>query len=123
MTEYKVLGKSELLAVEDRRYEEILVPEWKGKIRIQSLSASEGLDLMAALQNDEANQGMILCLIKSAVDVDGALLFEEDNVEVALHQLKEKALSGFSIVQNNVLRLNRLGNYSDDEVVDEAKKD
>ena len=123
MTEYKVLGKSELLAVEDRRYEEILVPEWKGYIRIQSLSASEGLDLMAALRDDEANQGMILCLIKSAVDEEGALLFEEEHVDVALHQLKDKALSGFSIVQNNVLRLNRLGSYEDDEIIDEAKND
>ena len=73
---------------------------------------------MASLQND-AKLGMILCLIKSAVDADGNLLFDGD-VDTAVTQLQGKALSGFSIVQDQVLLLNRLGVQPTD-ALEEAK--
>jgi hypothetical protein len=96
-----ILDRAKILALDDRKFESVKVPEWKGEVRIRSLTARErdqfeismmddpkrGKDVRLQLENMRAKfVSLIVC------DEDGKVLFTEADVE-ALGDKNGKALS------------------------------
>lgn len=86
------LTKEQILAAQDRRYAEVDVPEWGGKIRLQSLDADQTLKHERMLKkSDEKNNPLTSMLAASIVDQDGKLLFDEKDL-IALGKKSPKVL-------------------------------
>ena len=105
-----LLGREELLVPEDRIIRDVYIPEWKGKVKIRNMSAREGLAFTKAVQ-EPGTEGMFLAFVHSICDEEGKLLFNSPD-DTVIEQLKARSLSGFVIVQQEVLELNRLGDYA-----------
>ncbi len=105
-----LLGREDLLTPEERQYREIYIPEWKGKIRIRAMSAKEGLAFTKEV-NKPGAEGMFLAFVASVCDDEGNLLFLSPD-DAIVEQLKVRSLSGFILIQDEVLKLNRLGDYA-----------
>ncbi len=117
--EVKVLSREDLdkITPQERVYEIVEVPGY-GNVRIRSLTAGEGLGVLDALQQ-EGTKGMFLVFAMTAVDAAGALLYEGP-AEEQIGLLKMKPLAMLSLVQDRVLKMNKLGQYAQSSI-DEAK--
>lgn len=103
MSEVKVLGRDDILAVNDQKIVDVEVPEWGGVVRLRSLDASELLeftDSSAKGRADSSVKALLLC----AVNGNGERIFTEKDVAV----LKKKSLRAFMRIQKVVLELNGL---------------
>src|SRR4029078_219786 len=70
-----LLSADEILAVDDTRYERVPVPEWKGTVRIRSLSAEEVQEYVESIDGPAKRNAMVMMMMRSAVDKDGRQLF------------------------------------------------
>lgn len=113
-----LLNKDQILAVDDLRYEDVEVPEWRGTVRVRMMSgtardnyeqtiiAQRGKDKDSNLANVRA-----VLLAYTIVDENGELMFTKDDIV----QLGKKGIKGINRVFNVASKLNAL---SDDDVED-----
>jgi len=100
-----LLSADEILAVDDTRYERVPVPEWKGTVRIRSLSAEEVQEYVESIDGPAKRNAMVMMMMRSAVDKDGRQLFGDPKV---LGALKKKSMSAYVRLQDKILELNGL---------------
>lgn len=102
------LTREQILAAQDRKYVEVDVPEWGGKVRLQSLSADETLYHEALSkrrqQGDLKVNPLTSMLAASIVDEHGNLLFTEKD----LAALGKKSPSALIRLINAVKELNKV---------------
>jgi len=107
-----VLSKEAILSAQDLTYEEVEIPEWKGKVRVKSLSGSErdeyesslvenrGKDVKVNMQNARSKL-VCLCL----VDENNNRLFSNKDIE----SLGAKSASALDRIFKVAQRLSGLG--------------
>lgn len=103
-----LLSRSQVLEAVDLSSEDIEVPEWGGTIRLQQMNAEESSAFSKSLDEHNARggqNGMYLMLIHSARDLEGNLLFTEED----LPALKKKSIDVLNRLQRIALRLNKMG--------------
>lgn len=99
----KFLTADEIFAADDRDFADVEVPEWKGWIRLRSLSAEEALKFMEQLQDPKTkNQGMVRIIQLCATDESGKLLFAGVD---SLQKLRLKNVKVFKKLQDEAMRL------------------
>jgi len=105
----KLLKRSEVIAVDDLKHEDVPVPAWGGAIRLRTMSGTERDEFRAAAAAGEGGVPMgkfsALLLVATAVDETGARIFTLDDVEA----LGEKNAEALDTVAAVAMRLNGLG--------------
>jgi len=116
--EFRRLTGEEILAIDDRKTEDVEVPEWEAIVTIRSLTGNERDNLEAAMVTERGGvrsvnfQNLRAKLIAaSAVDADGKRLFDQSQVE-ALGRKNSAALTKLFTVAS------RLSGYSESDVRD-----
>jgi hypothetical protein len=114
-----LLSKEQILGADDRRYEDVSVPEWDGEVRVRSLSGLERDRWEASMlrqvgntqKTDYANARAKL-VAASAVDEAGNLMFPDAKDVVALGKKSSAALDRVFAV------CKRLSGVSDEDIED-----
>lgn len=85
----KLLGREAILAVSDIQTEDVDVPEWGGTVRVKGLTGTErdafeqscvsGTGKKATFKMNNIRARLVA---KTAIDENGALIFQEADVEV-----------------------------------------
>ncbi len=90
-----MLTKAQILAIDDRKFEDVDVPEWGGSVRIGSMSAlaRDGYDQLFTEIREKGLKVSIRAHLAAAciVDENGDQIFEPSDVE-ALGKKSAKAL-------------------------------
>jgi hypothetical protein len=88
IVEFKRLTADEILAIDDRKTEDVEVPEWNALVTIRSLTGHERDRLEAAMVTERGgtrslnfNNLRAKLIAASAVDANGKLLFDQSQVE------------------------------------------
>lgn len=99
----KYLTLADIAAIDDREIVDVAVPEWKGTIPIQSLSADEALAFVR-LNKTNPEEAIVRALAVSALQPDRrALLCQTpDDVKV----IRSKRISVFRRLQDTFMKLN-----------------
>jgi hypothetical protein len=79
-----LLSRDDILKVDDRRYEEVEVPEWNGTVRLRSLTGAEYDTYQQSCIQQKGDQRKVnmrnaraKLILLCAVDTDGNQLFGE----------------------------------------------
>jgi hypothetical protein len=114
--EFKRLTADEILAVDDRKTEDVEVPEWEAIVTIRSLTGHERDRLEAAMVTERGgtrsvnfNNLRAKLIAASAVGSDGKLLFDQSQLE-ALGRKNASALTRLFTVAS------RLSGYTESDV-------
>lgn len=107
-----LLSKTDIFGADDRRYEDVAVPEWGGTVRLRSLTGEERDRYEASMvkrvgnkQVDDLRNARARLVVLAAVNEDGTPLFDQNDTaalgrrsSAALDRLFEAAckLSGIS---------------------------
>lgn len=103
VTPERFLTGAEILAAVDRTFAVVNVPEWGGKVRVQSLTAEE-----AAQLNDpggDPKDGVQRIVALCVVDAEGKAQYTVADIE----KLKKKSLRALLRVQEVAMEINGLG--------------
>lgn len=107
------LTKDQILGAEDRKFETVNVPEWRGDVRIRSLSGKErSLLELAARNTDQKGRRVDLLERVAAVsicDEAGSRVFAEGEIAV----LGERSAAALDRIAKAAFKLNAL---SEDEI-------
>jgi len=105
--EMQLLTAADILGVEDDlEFKDIVVPKWKGTIRLQQLTADESVKMHETLNKPEyADMGMFIILTFSAVDKTGRKIFTLEDIDA----LRKRSLPILSFLQDEALALNKMG--------------
>lgn len=114
--EFRRLSAAEILAVEDRKWEDVEVPEWGALVRIQSMSGTERDRLEAAMVQERGGNRSVnfqnfraKLIAATAVDEKGNFLFTPQQI-VALGHKNAMALTRLFNVAS------KLSGYSEGDV-------
>jgi len=100
--EKNFLSREQVFAVDDREYEDVFVPEWKGWLKFRSLPADEALKFMEQLQNPVTRTtGMVRIVQLCAVGPDGKQMFSTED----LQRLKGKNIKVYRHLQDEAMRI------------------
>lgn len=82
-----LLSKEEIFAKDDRKTEDVAVPEWGGTVRVRSLSGTERNDLEASMAHLVGNKPRLnlrnataKLVAMSAINADGSQLFDQADI-------------------------------------------
>lgn len=75
------LSKAQIIAAQDRRYTEVDVPEWGGKVRLASLDADSSLKAERMIGKDTKDNPLSALLSYAIVDENGDRIFDEKSME------------------------------------------
>jgi hypothetical protein len=118
----KLLSADEILDVNDVEYVDVEVPEWKGTVRLQTMSADDAIkftDLMSA--PDKRKSAMVRIVALCAVNEAGERLFPDGPEQQGkMERLRKKNVKAFMRLQIEALRLN--GFADDAKKVEAAAK-
>jgi hypothetical protein len=109
MEEKVFLTKDAILSVNDLQIEEVFVPQWKGTVRVRSLSGAERDDLEASMIDDKGNpikknfRARLLSL--ALCDERGKPLFSQAEAEA----LGKKNGAAMSAIFTVAMRLSGMG--------------
>lgn len=106
----RLLSAEDILNADDIQYRTINVPEWKGAVRLRTLSADEVSDYLEAIGGTQKRDAMALMVMRSAVKGDGTQLFTKPE---QLEKLKKRSMSAFVRLQDVILELNGLNKAAD----------
>jgi len=115
----KLLGRAEILGKQDRTYQDVNVPEWGGKVRVQSLTGTERDQWETACQEqrgkdkvfstDKLREKLLsFCL----VDAEGKKLFSEGDIAL----LAEKNAAALTRLFDVARKLNAIGTQDVEEL-------
>lgn len=113
-----LLSKNEIFAADDRKTEDVAVPEWGGTVRLRGLSGAERDEYEASMQKQVGGKQVqdlrnfrARLVALSAINEDGTTLFEQNEV-AALSRRSSVALSRLFDVAC------RLSGITDEDVAD-----
>ena len=102
------LTRDQIVDAQDRKYVDVEVPEWKGKVRLASLDADQSLKQEALLRRRQAGDANVnpltSILAASIVGEDGNQLFTEKD----LAALGKKSPAVLLRLASEVKKLNKL---------------
>lgn len=118
-----LLSRDAILTVDDRKYEEVDVPEWGGKVRIRSLTGREFDDFQTSIliekkdgtRKTRTENLRVRLIVRCIVDEEGQQVFGEDDIR----QLGKKSIRPIERIFTACQKL--LGMTDDD--VEEMTKD
>lgn len=99
----KILSAADIFAVEDREIIDIPVPEWKGTLRLQALTAAEAIEFTNMADNPATKQNAFVRIVAlCAVDENRKRLFTDADMQ----KLRTKSAKIFMRLQEAALKLN-----------------
>ena len=101
----RILSAADILGIDDVTIINVPVPEWKGTVRLKTLSAESVAEYLEAIDGPAKRNAIVLMFMRSAVDGDGNLLFKDADT---LHELKRRSMRAYMRVQKQILELNGL---------------
>lgn len=101
----RLLTAEEILNAKDIEYVTVVVPEWKGSVRLRTLSAEEVADYVEATTGPAKTNAMALMLMRSAVKEDDSQLFADVS---KIEQVRKRSMRAFMRLQDACLELNGL---------------
>ncbi len=101
----RLLTADEILNAQDIDYVTVAVPEWKGSVRLRTLSAEEVAEYVEATTGPAKSNAMALMLMRSAVKEDGSQLFEDVS---KIDRVRKRSMRAFVRLQDACLELNGL---------------
>jgi hypothetical protein len=112
--EEQLLGLEDFGPLDDTKYEVIDVPEWKGKIRIGSLSAEDAVAWQETTQGDKQIDKFagLLLLVKSLVDKNGNRLYKSDKDPASIKLFETFKKRNSEVCSRLVTRVRRLNGIS-----------
>lgn len=114
------LNADQILQAEDRRYEEVLTPEWGGKVRIRSLTGQEFEDWQDSLKRDKKGKITTESIRASLaaevmVNEEGERLFAGTRMVV---QLGKKSSAALQRIFTAAQRMNGLNDEDVEELAE-----
>ena len=100
--EKKMLSAQEILDAEDIVETVVYVPEWKGSVRLRSMTAAEAEAFVREVEVAKDKHGAARVLAWSAVDDEGNKLFTAEDIE----KLRAKSFGAIVRLQKEALRIN-----------------
>lgn len=107
-----LLSRDEILAVTDRTYEYVNVPEWGGRVKVRSLDGRErarwqkgSLEIKGKTQTVNFDVSTVLLVALSVVDEKGSRLFADGD----LRELSRKNSAALERVADVAMRLSGIG--------------
>lgn len=94
MSEKLLTNPEDILNADDFRYTEVSVPEWGGKVRVKSMSASQRDILSKAIKEKGESEAAELALVMCIVDEEGNRVFRREHIA----GLKKKSVAPISRV-------------------------
>lgn len=126
----KLLGKKEILAANDIKFEDVDVPGWGGTVRVQAMSGTEKDAFEASVRitrrvggktenvpNFENVRAKLVS--RSIVDEQGNLVFSEDDIDA----LGKKSSDSLDIVVGVAQRLSRMTDKDLKQLSEQLKND
>lgn len=104
MSDEKILTFEDVEASIDTEYKTIPVPEWKGSVRIATLTAADLLEWTEANEGPAKKTAGLRLLVKSLVDSDGKRIGSDKHLQM----LKQKNAMVLQRLISEVLALNGL---------------
>lgn len=101
----RMLTAEEILSADDVQYRTVAVPEWKGSVRVRTLSADEVSDYVEAINGVQKRDSLSIMVFRSLVKADGSQLFTD---QAQLTPLKRRSMAAFVRLQEVILELNGL---------------
>lgn len=111
-----LLSAKEILDVADFQEVTVDIPEWRGSVRLRSLTAADAAKYVDSVRNN-AQDSAIMLFALSCVDERGQRIFTYDD----LPALREKQFRVILRLQNRLLELNGLRDSAKTEEI--AKND
>ena len=103
-----VLGRDTILDADDRKLEQVPVPEWGGDVTIRMMSANERDQWETEMFNPDGSvktdTAAALLAVRVITDEDGKRLFADDDIEV----LGAKSTAALNRIFVAAKRLNKL---------------
>jgi len=117
-----MLNKDQILACKDIQSEEVDVPEWDGKVRVQGLTLAEKDDWEASVMTDGKpnikGASAKLCILCMRNETDDDLLFSLNDVLL----LQDKSAAAINRIFQVAQRLSGIGQEDSDETVKNSEK-
>lgn len=101
----RMLTAEEILSADDVQYRTVSVPEWRGSVRVRTLSADEVSDYLEAINGVQKRDALSIMVFRSLVKSDGSQLFTDPE---QLGPLKRRSMAAFIRLQEVILELNGL---------------
>ena len=104
----KLLTADEILDINDVEYVDVAVPEWKGSVRLQTMSADEAIKF-TELMTDPAKRknAMVRIVAVCMVNENGERLFADGPEQQGkMEKFRKKNVKVFMRLQAEALRLN-----------------
>lgn len=103
------LSIDQMLEAEDVQYVIVPVPEWKGKVRLASVSAAVMMDFVEANQDKmKAKDANVRLIVQSIVDDDGVRLADEVQLDFLIARFKKKDVRVMNRLMDAVMALNEI---------------
>jgi hypothetical protein len=102
----RMLSAEDILNADDVQYRTVPVPEWKGSVRVRTLSAEEVSDYVEAINGVQKRDSLAIMVFRSLVKQDGSQLFTDPD---QLMPLKRRSMAAFIRLQDVILEMNGLG--------------
>jgi hypothetical protein len=102
----RMLSADDILNADDVQYRTVHIPEWKGTVRVRTLSAEEVSDYVEAIGGVQKRDALAIMVFRSLVKTDGSQLFTDPE---QLVPLKRRSMAAFIRLQEVILEMNGLG--------------
>ncbi|MEO5331317.1 MAG: hypothetical protein H7839_04785 [Magnetococcus sp. YQC-5] len=109
-----ILGRQQILDVQDLQTVDVDVPEWGGTVRLRMMSGTEREEMDAFFRTppEERVAGSRVMLVAlCAVDESGGRLFSVAD----LQPLSTKSGSALDLLSTAAMKMNKLGSYAEGE--------
>jgi hypothetical protein len=116
MEPVKYLSAEDILNVDDFEYRDIVIPAWKGTIRLRSLTAQEAIDFLKEIKGSAKDEAHIKAIALVAVNGAGQQLFKPDQMA----KLKTKKSAVFTQLQDVFLEMNGFKKSKEEIEVEKA---
>lgn len=101
------LNLEEMLESEDVQFVVVPVPEWKGNVRLASVSAGTMMEFVEANQDKtKAKDSNIRLIVQSIVNDQGVRLATEDTIDFLIARFRKKDVRVMNRLMDAVMKLN-----------------
>lgn len=106
----ELLSEAELIAIQDRKFEEVEVPEWNAKVRIGTLSAQHAAESAVAARKGDEVASIRILLAGSLVNKEGKP-FDRKTIDA----LMQKSAAGLTRIVLAARRLNAMTQEAEEQ--------
>ena len=106
-------------AEDDKEIIFVEIPEWGGSVGIRVMTGRDGVKL-ADRTRKAPTEAMFILIATCLVDENGNRLFADD--KAAADDLGKKSMRVLTRLQEEIMRLNRLGKYAEEKPAKEGEE-